>query len=356
VSEPRPRIAVLGAGLIGRRHVAQIITESSVALHAVVDPTDAACAFAAEIGADWFPDMGAMLAAGRPDGMLIATPNQLHVEHGLQAIAAGVPVLVEKPLSDDAVSGETLVLAAERAGVALLTGHHRRHNPMIARAKAIIDSGRLGRIVTVHAFFWLMKPDDYFDLDWRRRRGAGPLLLNMIHDIDLLRHLCGEIESVQALQSSAMRGHDVDETTVVSLRFASGALGTVSVTDTVVAPWSWEHTTGENPAYPRTDEPCCMIGGTHGSLSLPRLEIWSNAGKRGWWEPFAVERAVAADEDPLRLQIRQFGKVIRGEEPPLVSGRDGLETLRVIHAIQRAADSGVMVGVGDGSQISRVNA
>jgi predicted dehydrogenase len=333
-------IAVVGAGLIGRRHVAHIIAEPSAALHSVVDPTDAGRAFALAANAPWFADMAAMLAAGRPDGVIVATPNPLHVEHALASVAAGIPVLVEKPLSDSIASAEHLVAAAREAGVSILTGHHRRHNPMIQRAKAIIAEGRLGKLVSVQGTFWLMKPDDYFDAVWRREKGAGPVLLNMIHDVDLLRYLCGEITEVHAFQSNAVRRYAVDETTVVILKFANGALGTVNVSDSIVAPWSWEQTTGENPVYPLTDQNCYTIGGTHGSLSIPRLELWSNEGKRSWWEPFKVERSIAAADDPLRLQIAQFCRVIQDNEEPLVSGQEGLMTLKVIDAIQRAATTG----------------
>jgi predicted dehydrogenase len=117
----------------------------------------------------------------------------------------------------------------------------------------------------------------------------------------------------------------------------------MNVSDTVVAPWSWEHTTGENPVYPQSDQCCYFIAGTHGSLSIPRLELWRNAGKRSWWEPFEVSRDVVAQADPLRLQIEQFCQVIRGREAPLVSGREGLMTLKVIAAVQEAAASGQTV-------------
>ena len=222
----------------------------------------------------------------------------------------------------------------------LLVGHHRRHNPMIQKAKQIIDSGRLGRIVTVHAFFWLKKPDDYFGVDWRREKGAGPVLMNLIHDMDLLRYLAGEVESVQAMDSNAIRGNVIEETSVILLKFMSGALGTVNVSDTVVAPWSWEQTTGENPVYPQADQSCYMIGGTHGSLTVPKLEVWSNKGERSWWEPLYNERIYAARQDPLRLQIQHFCRVIGGTEQPLVSGREGLQTLKVIEAVKRAARDG----------------
>lgn len=338
---PAPRspvaIAVAGAGLIGRQHIARIRASTIARVAAVIDPAPEARAFAKTAGLPWSPTLDALLATGKPDGLIIATPNQMHVEHGLAAIAAGVPVLVEKPIADTVAGAERLVDAAERAGVPLAVGHHRRHSATIARAKAIIESGRLGRIVAVHAFFWLMKPDDYFDVSWRRQPGAGPILVNLIHDIDLMRHLVGEIADVTAWTSATVRGHPVEETAVLLFRFANGALGTATVSDTIVAPWSYEHTAGENPAYPRTDQFAYVIGGTEGSLSLPRLEVWSNAKRRSWHEPFTVGREIAPDADPLVRQLEQFVNVVRGEAPPLVSGREGLETLRVIERIKRAA-------------------
>jgi predicted dehydrogenase len=340
-------IAVLGAGMIGKRHVEQVALAPEAKLHAVVDPSPAGKDIAAQYGTKWYPDFAAMMKEGRPDGVMIATPNQLHVEHGLQAIAAGLPSLIEKPLADDIEGAKKLVAAAEKAGVPILTGHHRRHNPMIQRAKEIVASGRLGKLVTVHAFFWLMKPSEYFEPQWRREIGAGPMLLNFIHDIDLLRYLCGEVDMVQAFQSNAVRGYPVDETTVVNVKFKDGLLGTVNVTDTAVAPWSWEQTTGENPVYPATDQPCYFIGGTRGSLSIPRLEVWTNEDKLSWWEPFVVARTIAPKQDPLLLQVQQFCRVIRGEEKPLVSGYEGMMTLKCAVAVQKAARTGQTVRIDD---------
>ena len=225
----------------------------------------------------------------------------------------------------------------------LLVGHHRRYNPMIQKAKEIIDSGRLGRLLTLHGEFWVLKPDDYFNVGWRREKGAGPVFLNLIHEIDLFRYLCGEIETVQAQETNMVRGNAVEDAAVILLRFASGVLGTVNVSDSVVAPWSWEMTTGENPAYPRQDEGCYKIGGTRGSLTIPQLEVWFNPGKPSWFEPLVRERVPFQPEDPLKLQIRHFCAVIRGEEEPLVSGREGLNTLKVIEAVKTSAATGEMI-------------
>lgn len=339
------RIAVLGAGLIGKRHSQYIVAEPEAELAAIVDPAPIGKCLAEEAEVPWFPSFAALLAVQKPDGVIVATPSQLHLLHGMEAIAAGLPALIEKPITGDVASGTTLVEAAEAAGVPLLVGHYRRHNPMIRRAKEIIESGRLGRLIAVHTSCWLMKPDDYFEVSWRREKGAGPIFINLIHDMDLLRHLCGEVTCVQAFESHAVRGFPVEDTAVILLRFASGALGTVTVSDTIVAPWSWELTTGENPAYHQTDQSCYFIGGTQGSLAIPKLDFWYNENEPSWWEPIYAERSPFQVDDPLRLQIRHFCRVVRGEEQPLVSGREGLNSLRLTAAVKDAAQTGQRIEI-----------
>lgn len=344
-----PSLAVIGAGVMGRRHVEAIVAAGGAArLHAVVDPADAAKGYAAELGVAWYPDPVAMIAGGRPDGAIIASPNHLHVEHGMDCTKAGIPVLVEKPIASSVRSARHLVEEAERTGVPLLVGHHRRHNPLIAAAKRTLESGRIGAVVAVHAMFWLYKPDDYFAVEWRHLPGAGPVFVNLIHDIDLLRHLCGEIVSVQALQSNRTRMNQNEDTVVIILRFAGGALGTVNMSDTVVAPWSWELTAKENPVYPPTDQSCYLIGGTDGSLELPGLRIWSGrSGGKSWTDELACDVLDVRGDDPLVRQIRQFSAVIRGEEPPLVPGREGLRTLQAIEAIKQSAAAGEPIDLAE---------
>jgi len=237
MSEP-VRLSVMGAGLIGRRHIEHILARPEAILTSIVDPAPSARELAQSLNVGWYPHFRDMQPKDRPEGIIVATPNQMHVANGLECIDARIPLLIEKPIADDLAAAEDLVDTAERQRVPLLVGHHRRHNPMIQRAKAEIESGRLGQIIAVHGMFWLIKPDDYFDLPWRREKGAGPVFLNLIHDIDLLRYLCGEIVAVQAAQSNRVRGNPVEETAVIILHFASGALGTMNVSDAVQAPWS----------------------------------------------------------------------------------------------------------------------
>lgn len=337
------RVAVAGVGLIGRRHVEAIRHTDGVTLAAIVDP-DHRTRSVAEV--PWFPTL-AELPAGSVDGVILATPNGMHVDGGLACVAMGLPVLVEKPLATDVAGARRLVDVAEAHGVAVLTGHHRRHNPLIAAAKAMIESGEIGRVVSVQAMFWLRKPDAYFDVGWRRQPGAGPVFINLIHDIDLLRHLVGEITAVQAITSNVARGFDVEDTAVIVFEFESGALGTANVSDAIPGPWSWELTSGENPVYPQTDQACYLIGGDRGSLELPSLGVWSHADGGGWYDPIGVRQGSFEEADPLVRQVEHFAAVIRGDATPLVSGREGLMTLAVIEAITVAARDRRRVIVGD---------
>ena len=339
------RIAVAGAGLIGKRHATAIVAAKDVELSAIVDPTDAGRAFAVEMNVAWYATLDAMFAANVADGVILAVPNTVHGDTALACIAAGMPALVEKPFTTDVAEGRAVLAAAQAAGVALLTGHHRRHNPLITKAVEVVKSGALGTLTAVQAQTWFLKPDPYFEVDWRRHKGAGPVYLNLIHDIDVLHALCGPIESVHAMESNFVRGNEVEETAVILLKFRSGLLGTVNVSDAAAAPWSWELTARENAHYAATSENCYWIGGTDGSLALPNLALWSHAGEKGWWDPITMTKPIFEFDDPLVLQAAHFGRVIRGEDAPLVSGADGFAAVEVIEAVKRSAATGQTVHI-----------
>ena len=335
------RLAVVGAGLVGRQHVAAIGQAAGVELAAIADSDPRAAAVAAEAGAGFHASLAELLAAvDGIDGIVLATPNALHVEQGLDCVAAGYPLLVEKPIALSSADAGRLVDAARGAGVPLLVGHHRRHNPVIDRARAILDEGRLGRLRTLHASCWLPKPDAYFDAaPWRKAPGAGPVFVNLIHDVDLLRHFAGEVASVQAQAVASRRGHANEDVAGALLRFESDAIATLSVADAVLAPWSWEMTAAENPVYPHTAQSCYWLGGTRAALSLPDLTLWWQ-DEPDWHRPMTSESIAVEPRDPLQCQLEHFAAVIRGDAEPLVSGEEGAASLRVIEAIHAAAASG----------------
>ncbi len=342
------RIAVAGAGLIGARHIEEVDAGDGTALAAVVDPGPAGPELARKYGVPAYGSLAELFAADRPDGVVLATPNRLHVEGGLECVAAGVPVLVEKPIGDSVEGAARLVEAGEAAGVPVLTGHHRNYSPLMAKAREIVRSGRLGRIVAVAGTALFHKPDDYFDVGggWRRQPGGGPILINLIHEVNLLLSTVGPIVRVQAVTSNATRGFPVEDTAAMVFTFANGALGTFLLSDTAASARSWEQTSRENTSYPAyDDEDCYHIAGTTGSLSVPTMRLKTYPGTRSWWEPFDVATETVQRTDPLANQAVHFAEVIRGDARPVCSGRDGLETLKVVDAVVRSARTGAPVDV-----------
>src|SRR5688572_18490728 len=214
------RIAVIGAGTIGRTHIAVLrLGHPDFALAAVADPSPAAAEEAQRLGYPVFADVEEMLDRARPDGAIVAVPNRMHVAVGLACVARNIPILIEKPIADDVASALALVEAAEQAGVPTLVGHHRRHNPIMRKAAEIIAGGGVGRVVAVNGLWLSHKPKPYFDVAWRSEPGGGPVLINAIHDIDCLRMLCGDVETVTAATGNAIRNFAVEDTAAAVLQF-----------------------------------------------------------------------------------------------------------------------------------------
>ncbi|MGE5170840.1 MAG: Gfo/Idh/MocA family protein [Rudaea sp.] len=342
------RIAVAGAGAMGRQHMARVKAHPSCELAAIVDT--APSSVAADAGVPFHDSLAQLFAARRPDAVILATPNAVHVPQALECVAAGIPALIEKPVADTVEAGRRLCDAAERTGARLLVGHHRRHSAILARACDVVQSGALGPLVAVTGSALFYKPDAYFDEGaWRCQAGGGPVLINMIHEIASLRALCGEIVAVQAMASNARRGFPVEDTVAIALRFGSGALGTFMLSDTAAAAQSWEQTSGENPSYARySDEDCYVVTGTRGSLGIPtmRLRTFGSETASSWRARMATRVLAVPQVDPLARQLDHFCAVVRGEAAPLVSVGDALQNVRVAEAIREAARTGRAVATG----------
>ncbi len=343
------RIGVIGAGLIGRKHIEVLRAgRPEYALAGVADPAPAAAAEAKELGYACYSSIEEMIERTKPDGAIVAVPNQGHVAAGLACVERGIPVIVEKPVADTVADALRLVTTAEAAGVATLTGHHRRHNPIMKRAAELLQEGAVGKVVAATSIWLSHKPKGYHDPAWRREPGGGPVLINAIHEIDCLRMLCGDVDTVMAADSNATRGFAVEDTAAAILRFKSGALGTLLLSDTVSSPWAWETTSGENPRYPKSGQDSILIGGTRGSLAIPSLDLrWHEAGEEDWFRPLTQRREPIEPADPYYEQMRNFAAVIRGTEQPVLSGRDGTMTLATTLAITASAKSGKPVAIDD---------
>jgi predicted dehydrogenase len=339
-------VAVVGAGVIGREHLARVAAHARCRVAALVDPAPEAALLAQRNGCAHHASLDALLQGPLPDAAIVATPNVLHVPQAELLLRRGVPVLVEKPLAESVVAGERLLRAVHATGVPLLVGHHRRHSAAISAALDCIAEGTLGRIVALNATTLLCKPATYFEMAWRRQPGGGPVLINAVHDIHSLRTLGGDIAAVQACCSNAVRRFDVEDSAAVLLEFECGALGTLIVSDTTVAPRSWEHASGENPVYPhQPDQDCVFIAGTQGSLAIPTMQLYRQRGAGSWTEPFETTRLPLQPLDPLVRQLDHFCNVVERREAPLVGAADALNTLAATLAVHEAASRGARVAV-----------
>jgi predicted dehydrogenase len=344
-SPPSLRIAVAGAGAIGRRHVDLLRSLDDCEVVGAADPAPAAAAHLQAQGVRAFADVDRMLDETRPQGVVVATPNALHERVAVACLERGIPVLIEKPIAHDLDAARRIAAAAQRTGVAAAVGHHRRHNPLLRAAKAFVESGALGRLVAVSAVDFRRKPDAYYAQAWRREPGGGPLLINGIHDLDCLRWLCGEIETVAAITARQARGFPVEDTAAATLRFANGAIGTLAISDAVQAPWAWEIVSGEEPDYPHEREDCYLVCGTEGALAIPTLAFWRNERGGGRGDPFVRTELHFVPADPWREELRHFAQVVRGEASPVTTVDDATRTLAGAMAIHRSAATGAPVEV-----------
>lgn len=341
MSAPRTpvRIGIIGGGRMGTQHARFIAREEGATLVGVADPFEGK--LAAEQEVPYFRDHQDLLRLPGLDAVVIANPNQAHVSTALDTLRAGFPALLEKPLATSYTEAERLIEAEAAADVPVLVGHHRRHHPAVKAARDIVRGGGIGRLVGVNGLWTTKKDDAYFEQTWRREKGAGVMLINLVHDLDLLRHICGEITSVQAASSNAVRGHAVEETAGVVVRFESGALGSFLISDCAVGPWGWDQAVEDDPTYPfRPDGSCYSIAGTEGSLSFPQLAHYHHTGRSDWTQPLSTRFEAKGTGDSYTHQLKHFVDVVRGEAEPVVTVADAARTLAVIEAAGRAAESG----------------
>jgi predicted dehydrogenase len=339
-------IGIVGGGFMGRRHAECIALVPGLRVGAVVDPVNSK--LAEELGVPHYRDDVALLDAGDVDAFIVASPNAEHVPTAMRAHAAGLPSLVEKPVATSLEDLAPLV-ALSGQGAPILVGHHRRHHPSVALARRMLADGELGKLVSMVGIWASRKSDAYFQQEWRRKSGGGVLMINAVHDLDLIRHICGEIRTVKAMASTAARGFEIADTAVVSFQFESGALGSYTCSDAAVSPWSWDLGTQDEPAFPyNPDSSCYFIAGTKASLTMPQMARHYYAGPSDWNQPIQKGHAAIEAGDSYTRQLRHFADVIRGNAEPLVTVADAARTISLLDAVQRSARDGSEIAVGMG--------
>jgi predicted dehydrogenase len=333
------RLALIGAGVIGKRHMEAVAATGNAELVAIADP-------AATVDAGRVPvyaEFAEMLAEVRPDGVIVATPTEHHLLPALAALDANAHVLVEKPITATLAEANALVEMSAESGLHVLVGHHRRYYPAVHKAREILRSGALGDLLGVSGQWTVRKADAYYNPDWRKKREAGPILTNLIHEIDSLRFICGEIASISA-EVASVRGFEKEDTAALTIRFANGALGSFLLSDAAPSPWAWEFATGENPAFPHSGQNPCRFMGSRAALDFPNLVLWQHPeGEPDWNQPIEPTPIRTTLGDAYAAQCAHFCAVIRGSEPPRITAADAAETLRATLAVFDAAASGARV-------------
>ena len=341
MTQDKIRIAVVGAGTAGSRHIAAIRNSGKARLAGVADTDAALLRRFRSPGTVCSESLTDILKEARPQGVIVATPTDFHKEPAIEALKAGASVLLEKPVATTLEDAQEIGEASQRHRRPVLVGHQRRYHRQVREAARLIQSGALGRLVMVSGIWGVRKHACYYDPEWRRRREAGPVMINLTHDIDLLRHLCGEIDELFAYAGNSIENMEKEDAVAVSLRFRSGALGAFAASDRVISPWGWEFATGENVICASSGLNCMQFLGTEASLEFPNLVLWrQDRGHSDWRCPVRSTPHEIPYEDSYVKQIEHFADVAAGRAQPLVTIQDAVPNVEAAHAVFRAAESG----------------
>ena len=335
------RVGLIGAGSIGVRHMKAMEEVPEITLVAIADPSPAAVRIGAAQNIPIYPDAGAMLAQGGLDAVIIATPTERHHQDMMMALEARQTVLVEKPITATLAEADEVTRFAEQQGCHVLVGHQRRYYPCAAEAREIIAQGRIGKLMGVTGQWTTRKDDDYYSAAWRRDVKAGPILTNLIHEIDLLRFICGDIATVSAEVTHHDQEFDKEDAVAISMKFVNSAVGTFLLSDRTPTPWTWEMALGESVRFPKTGQNAIRFLGTEGALDFPNLTLWSHADSDGdWHDEITAEQIKTAFVDAYIAQCRHLCAIVRGTETPIIDARNGSKSLAATLAAASSAASG----------------
>nr|MDT0657457.1 Gfo/Idh/MocA family oxidoreductase [Micromonospora sp. DSM 115978] len=310
------RIALVGAGNVAQRHARVLSGFDDVTLIGVADPDRAAAEKLTEAhGGRPYADVDGLLAAG-PDAVYVCLPPFAHGPVEEQVIAAGLPMFVEKPVAADLPTAERIGTLVARRGLLTAVGHHWRYLGAVEQAAKLL-ADRPPRLV-VGAWLDKIPPVSW----WTRRDGSGgPLVEQASHLLDLTRVLVGEAVEVTAYGDGSPPGvpaADIDAATAATLRFAGGAVGTLTATCVL----TWKERAGLE----------ILADGLALRLTEEGLTVRDGDG----------ERAYPADPDGARVAVdRAFVDAVRGiGDDVRVPYREALATHRLACALTRSAGTG----------------
>jgi predicted dehydrogenase len=335
---------IVGCGMIANFHARAIADVRGAKLVACYDTIPASAArLAASTGCRAYEHLKDMLADPKVDVVTIGTPSGAHLEPALAAARAGKHVIVEKPLEITLARCDRMIAECKKAGVKLSTVFPSRFHSGSRELKRAVDEGRFGRLTIGDAYVKWFRPQSYYDSGaWRgtwELDGGGALMNQAIHSVDLLAWLMGPVEEVMAHTATiAHQRIAVEDAAVASVRFASGALGTI------------EATTAAYPGYLKRIE----IHGDAGSAAIEEEDIvrWDFAKKHR--RDATVEREMKSRHstgggasDPAAIghhghaaQFRDVVEAIGSNREPAINGPEGRRSVEIILAIYKSAETG----------------
>lgn len=323
------RAAIIGTGGISQAHHAGYVA-GGVDVVALCDVNEEQLAARAR---DWgvtrtYTDFTALFAAGGFDVVSVAAPTAVHHPATIAAAAAGVHVLVEKPMALDLTLADAMIAACAEAGVVLQVNHQLRSSAPARRAKELLSSGAIGRLTHLR----LRQAHDWGGLGvrpsfaTRASSGGGTLLDNGCHLADLARYFGGRVTEVYARSSTLAYDVEVEDTAHVSCVFDDGALGTIET--------AWTATGWEEGFW---------LYGTLGALECtnrlgpPTVRHSYRGSPGGTWDTTDVTTHAFTGHPPHTRHVLAFLAAVRGEGPVPCTGEDGREAVRLILAAYESA-------------------
>ncbi|TCP10745.1 UDP-N-acetyl-2-amino-2-deoxyglucuronate dehydrogenase [Crenobacter luteus] len=336
------RFALVGCGRIANNHFGALEQHADRAeLVDVCDTDPAALAAAvARTGARGHASLGQLLEHSDADCVILTTPSGLHPRQAIDAFAAGFHVMTEKPMATRWQDGVKMVEAGDKAGRRLFVVKQNRRNATLQLLKQAVEAGRFGRLYMVNVNVFWTRPQSYYDAaGWRGtwEFDGGAFMNQASHYVDLLDWLVGPVESVQAYTGTLARNIEVEDTGVVSIKWRSGAMGSMNVTMLT---------------YPKNLEGSITLIGEKGTVRVGGVAV----NEIQHWE-FAEAHEMDAriqDASYATTSVYGFGhplyydnviRVFRGEAEPETDGREGLKSLELLIATYLSARDGRRVSL-----------
>ncbi len=334
IKDRKIKLALIGLGRISKTHLDAIAQYSNdLQLVAVCDHSvERLTAVKEKFGATGFTSFTECLANTDADVVILCTPSGLHPTQTIEAANAGKHVITEKPMATRWQDGVDMLEACEENNVRLLVVKQNRFNAPLQLLKKAIDANRFGKIyMACINVFWTREQDYYDQGPWRGtwRLDGGAFMNQASHYFDLLHWLVGPVKSVHAMTATLERNIEVEDTGVVSIKWRSGAIGSLNVTVLT---------------YPEDREGSITILGETGTVkiggvALNAIEDWKFAKP----DPMdnELEKASYATNSVYGFgHPRYYQNVIdsfRGKAQPMTTGIDGLKSLELLVASYMSA-------------------